>query len=257
MRKEGIVAGLAFVIAGGLLLSFAQDDLSLIFVIIMSVILILGYATGIVGAMRYSRAFIKAKKSIDRVKMVQTSSIWLAVQQLDEFFGTDDLDELFKEYRIKTNKNQKERYAIMPGIETVISEEYIELKTWHGIVTQIPSTMTGLGILGTFVGLIMGISNIGFSSVNVAISSLQTLIEGVSIAFYTSIAGMILSLMFNLTYKYIWGIMLRDLYSFYHEFHRFVIPTEEEQKQNLQSMFYQDILEKINLKQAEDNIAQD
>ena len=38
------------------------------------------------------------------------------------------------------------------------------MKTWQRVTSQIPNMLTALGILGTFIGLISGISGIRFSS---------------------------------------------------------------------------------------------
>ncbi len=86
-----------------------------------------------------------------------------------------------------------------------------------------------MGILGTFIGLIIGIQGIGFSSVNAALSSVQTLLAGIQVAFYTSIAGVILSLVFNIIYRITWNVMRRNLGLFVDEFHKHVIPPIEEQ----------------------------
>ena len=127
-------------------------------------------------------------------------------------------------------------------IEDTYNEDTISLKIWRGAVNQIPETLTGIGILGTFIGLIIGVGSIGFSSVTAAITSLQTMINGIEIAFYTSIVGIILSICFNLTYKFYWNILLRDLGLFIDDFHKNVIPSEETQMKELQVKYYSTML---------------
>ena len=57
-----------------------------------------------------------------------------------------------------------------------------------------------------------------------ALSSVQTLLAGIQVAFYTSIAGVILSLVFNIIYRITWNVMRRSLGLFVDEFHKHVIP---------------------------------
>lgn len=63
----------------------------------------------------------------------------------------------------------------------------------------IPGTFIGFGILGTFIGFASGISGIDFSShdVDVILSGVYTLLNGVGSAFITSIVGVIASILLN------------------------------------------------------------
>ncbi|WP_159439197.1 MotA/TolQ/ExbB proton channel family protein [Algoriphagus halophilus] len=66
----------------------------------------------------------------------------------------------------------------------------------------LPSVFVGIGILGTFVGLVVGISSFDLSSSSTIKDSISILLGGMSTAFYTSIAGMFTSIFFNLFEKY-------------------------------------------------------
>lgn len=92
-----------------------------------------------------------------------------------------------------------------------------------------PRTLTGLGILGTFVGLLLGLRNISFVTVEAALGSVQSILAGIDTAFYTSIAGVILSILFNITNNVLRNIMNRETGLFLEEFHKTVIPTTDEQ----------------------------
>lgn len=110
------------------------------------------------------------------------------------------MDKDFNLYKGLVADRKKNPFGVLPDIEDTYNEDAISLKIWRGAVNQIPETLTGIGILGTFVGLIIGVGSIGFSSVTAAVSSLKMVIDGIEIAFYTSIAGIILSICFNLIY---------------------------------------------------------
>ncbi len=63
-----------------------------------------------------------------------------------------------------------------------------------------PGILTSLGILGTFMGLVMGLSGLNLNAADTAalLSAMEKLIGGMSTAFLTSIAGVIASILFNL-----------------------------------------------------------
>ena len=111
------------------------------------------------------------------------------------------------------------------GSEMCIRDRY----TWRGVIAQIPGTLTGLGILGTFVGLLLGLRNISFVTVEAALGSVQSILAGIDTAFYTSIAGVILSILFNIINNVLRNIMNRETGLFLEEFHKTVIPTTDEQ----------------------------
>lgn len=62
---------------------------------------------------------------------------------------------------------------------------------------SMPNVLTGLGILGTFLGLLCGVSQVDIQKIN----SIELLLHGASFSFYTSIAGLIASIIFTLCKK--------------------------------------------------------
>ncbi|MBL4236826.1 methyl-accepting chemotaxis protein [Vibrio fluvialis] len=66
---------------------------------------------------------------------------------------------------------------------------------------SVPNKLTGLGILGTFLGLVAGIylasSGIGSNNIDEAKGALSHLLDGASLAFLTSIAGLVTSMFFS------------------------------------------------------------
>ena len=218
-----------FILIGGIVLTaYAPDEVSTVVIVVMELILLAGTVFGILPVVQYTRAFQTGLDGISRAMEVQTSSTWAVISQDEEFFRQNTMNAIFRDYREKV-QNQMNSGQVLSDIEDYINEEALSMRSWQGVVSQIPSTLTGLGILGTFIGLILGIRGVGFGTVNAALSSVQTLLSGIQVAFYTSIAGVILSIVFNIIYRVAWNIMVRDLGLFTEEFHKHVIPTAEEQ----------------------------
>ena len=224
-----IYALVIFILIGGIILTaYAPDEISTVFIVLMEGTIFLGVFFGIVPIIQFYRAFENGLENVERALDVQTSSTWSVIEQIDKFFHQRVLDEQFREYQEKV-QSQRDSGQILADIDENINDEILGLKSWQNVIQQIPGTLTGMGILGTFIGLIIGIQGIGFVNVNAALTSVQTLLSGIQVAFYTSIAGVILSLTFNVIYRISWNIMIRNMGLFIDEFHKNVIPPVEEQ----------------------------
>ena len=231
MKKIIVIVAGILLIAGGALLYLAPDTLSMLILIIMCAILALGFFMGLLPMLQFRYAFKTARKNIEESVFVQSAETWIAVFKLESLFRQKELDRIFKAYKAKIEE-QKENGEIESDIEEYINENTISLRSWQGFVAQIPGILTGIGILGTFIGLISGISSVGFSSVDAAIESVSTLLAGIRVAFFTSICGVILSIIFNILNRITWNTMMREHGLFVEIFHRDVIASVEEQSRS-------------------------
>jgi hypothetical protein len=68
------------------------------------------------------------------------------------------------------------------------------------ILKAMPTTYTGLGILGTFMGFSAGLSYFDPSTMESMQESIRTLLTGINTAFNTSIVGVVLSISFNFVF---------------------------------------------------------
>ena len=244
--KKWISYGAFLIVVGAAvaLTVLAPDILSRIFGGVMTGIVVVGGFLGVFPVINYSAGFNHAARNILTAQKTQTSMPWLAVVKMDNFFNQRVLDRLFEQYREKVEEERKNN-MIIEGIDEMINEEEISVRCWQGVVLQIPRTLTGLGLLGTFIGLITGISSVQISSVDATLASIQTLFDGIRVAFYTSISGVILSVLFNIVYKFLWNIMLRDLGMFTASFQRNIIPSVEEQERYSQKKDMEKIQDKL------------
>lgn len=228
----------------GLLFSLAPDTLSMLVLLVMGIVIVLGFFMGLYPAMTYQSGFKTARQNVEQTLDVQSTETWIGVLKQEYLFRQKTLDELFHNYKNKAEM-QKEEEEIVSDVEEYITEDILALRTWQGLILQIPGILTGLGILGTFIGLITGISGIGFSSVEAAVESVTVLLGGIRTAFYTSIAGVMLSILFNILYRMIWNAMMREYGLFVDTFHKFVIPSAEEQMRKKQDQDVKKILNRL------------
>ena len=228
MRRLVYIFMLIAVAGGVVLTTSAPDGISTVFMVAMTGVLALGVIFGVLPVMQYAAGFQKGLENIERAAEVQTSSAWSVIGQSESFFSQRTMDQLFREYQEKV-KAQRDSGQVLSDIDDYINDDILSMRSWQNVIQQVPGTLTGMGILGTFIGLILGIQGIGFSTINAALTSVQTLLNGIEVAFYTSIGGVILSLVFNILYRIAWNIMLRNMGLFSESFHKNVIPTVEEQ----------------------------
>ena len=85
---------------------------------------------------------------------------------------------------------------------TVESESYFSVAAFTegmkgGLWSGLAGTFTGIGILGTFIGLTIGLAGVDTSSTGALSSSISGLLGGMSTAFVTSIFGIVSAIIFG------------------------------------------------------------
>ena len=97
----------------------------------------------------------------------------------------------------------------------IFNEETVVEKPGHAQLAElIPGLLTSLGILGTFIGLMQGLTNVDFSNAEGTIQSIPQLLSGMRFAFATSVAGISCSLLFNMFNRMSAGRAVRALDNF-------------------------------------------
>lgn len=133
----------------------------------------------------------------------------------DELFFEDDLSNLYNKYL-----DEMKRLDSLSGgsykcaIDHYINKDFLDITASKNLLNLIPGVMTGLGILGTFVGLALGLQEFNTGTASEIASSIAPLMSGIKVAFHTSIVGMICSLAFNWLYKQVF----EDAYTALEEF---------------------------------------
>ena len=106
--------------------------------------------------------------------------------------------------------------------------QHLNLRFWNSV----PALLVGLGILGTFVGLVWGLipfSGINFEQTSQIQVAIKKLLSGVSTAFVTSVWGMLTSLTFNGLEKWRISRVSQAIANLQRELDRlFTLTTQEE-----------------------------
>ena len=110
---------------------------------------------------------------------------------IDESNKAVDTVEIYKA-TLKGNKYTSEYASDYINIDSISDAYNINLRK----INIIPNILTSLGILGTFLGLSIAVAGFDSGSSEGIQNSIKTLLGGMSTAFYTSVAGMLCSLLF-------------------------------------------------------------
>ncbi|MBR4728605.1 MAG: EAL domain-containing protein, partial [Clostridia bacterium] len=228
MKKFLILLSIALAIICAVFIAFSPSMLSVIIVVVMMLVMATGHIIGIRPNFQFSEGFRNGRASIESMKKIASDNKWAALRQLKPFFKQKTLDDFFELY-LQKSQNQQDSGLVVSDIEDIINEDSLELRNWRGVVLQVAGVLTALGLLGTFLGLMTGISSVSFTTVEATITSIEQLLEGIATAFYTSIVGVILSVLFNISNRVVWNITLREMNLFMEQFHAEILPYAEEQ----------------------------
>ena len=127
----------------------------------------------------------------------------LLVPQDESVYENNAFKATLKEYFDETDalvRRGKSYYNC--NIADYVNEDLINKVGNTAFNDFLSGVMTGLGILGTFVGLAIGLQSFRTDTAEAMTSSIAPLIEGIKVAFYTSIFGVLLSLVYGTLYKY-------------------------------------------------------
>ena len=123
------------------------------------------------------------------------------------------------------NAQARDAHGETCDVSDYINEEsVIDENPGRQLGEMVPGIMVSLGILGTFLGLVTGLSGLTLiEDTDAMLSAVQQLISGMSTAFLTSIFGVIASLIFNLLNRSATGKCERALRKFIDTFQHYAM----------------------------------
>ncbi|MCR5526595.1 MAG: MotA/TolQ/ExbB proton channel family protein [Lachnospiraceae bacterium] len=143
----------------------------------------------------------------------------------EEIFENKILKEQFRDYcdEIKRIEHSNKPYYKC-DIEDYISYELTDELMHRNMLAQVAGAMTGLGILGTFIGLSLGLQSFNTGTTEEITNSITPLMDGIKVAFHTSIYGMVFSLTFNYAFKRKTDEAEKAVREFVGAFKKYVLP---------------------------------
>lgn len=140
-----------------------------------------------------------------------------------ELFHNEFLDKAYREYCDMVKQH--------PGgscdISDFINEDSIDTWVHRSLLELIPDILTSLGILGTFIGLVLGLRSFDPSGYEQMADSVSPLIDGIKVAFVTSIYGLALSLPFSFNLRSELSDLSDSLETFIDTYYLYVRPSHE------------------------------
>lgn len=148
-------------------------------------------------------------------KEANGKNLWGNYRDDDKVFEEDELQNAFNKYRMRIKGAKTKRgSAASCDLEEYINEDLIDRVGMSFFNSGVAGTLTGLGILGTFLGLSMGLGAFSGDDIFTISDNVGSLLSGMKVAFHTSVYGIFFSLVFNIAYRSI----MSDAYETLDEF---------------------------------------
>lgn len=146
-------------------------------------------------------------------KEADGKNLWKNYKDNAKVFEEKELQDAFNKYRLRLKRARRGTDASC-DLGEYINEELLDRVGMNYFNSGVSGTLTGLGILGTFLGLSMGLGAFSGDDIFTISDNVGSLLSGMKVAFHTSVYGILFSLVFNVAYR---GIMA-DAYETLNEF---------------------------------------
>lgn len=171
-------------------------------------------------------ALWRATETIWALAKENPTNIKNRIFEEEYFFADSDLQAAFDAYKIDSVRMKDVSEDANVDIENYINQKLLEDVAGINFLDQIAGALTGLGILGTFVGLSIGLSKFNIGSGDIS-QQLQPLMDGIKIAFHTSIIGLVYSLIYGFIYNKGLSSERAAVDEFLEEYRKYVVPVTE------------------------------
>ena len=201
---------------------------------------------GIVKVGKEKKQLIGLRKKIEGLNRADQDDVSKAEREISSFFSEappSKFKELWERYeRRSKDKNEDERIQVEPffGFDIMIHH-----MGYRSLLDLMPGLHISIGVLGTFVGLSAGLSMLEIDGGSEVLSEgVSGLISGMEVAFYTSVFGVALSLIWTFIDKTIIQGKLEDEIDWHAEKLDYLLNTDDEE-------LFLNRLEKVTKSQAD------
>ena len=177
-------------------------------VINLGILLIIGILFAI-STVSFGRLNRSTKELVEWTEKMQQQyaeeegkNVWRMFLHENEIFANKELNQAFDKYRARINGYRtKNGYSNTCDLDEYINEDVIDKIGSNYFNSGISGTLTGLGILGTFIGLSLGLGSFNGNDIYTISDNVGPLLSGMKVAFHTSVYGIFFSLIFNVAYR--------------------------------------------------------
>ena len=184
-------------------------------------------------------------------------SAWNSYREDSHVFRNSVLNAAFLKYQHRVNKSLGAawRSGERVSIDSYINEQLFDEIGEAHFNGALPGVFTGLGILGTFMGLSFGMMSFSGNDIFTISDNVGPLLEGMKVAFHTSVYGMVFSLVFTFVYRGFQAYIYKVVADFATGFEECVAPNADNEADTMSViLMYQSQLVGI-LRNIEDILA--
>lgn len=165
-------------------------------------------------------------------KEANGKNLWENYQDRGDVFESEELRSAFNKYRLRVKSSAGKRGSAGCDLEEYISEELLDRVGMTYFNSGVSGMLTGLGILGTFLGLSLGLGSFRGDDIYTISDNVGPLLSGMKVAFHTSVYGILFSLIFNLVYRSVMADAYEKLESFLFVFRQTTQPQAAREDEN-------------------------
>lgn len=170
-------------------------------------------------------------------KEANGKNLWENYQDRNDVFEGEELRSAFNKYRLRVKSLTSKRGNIGPcELDEYINEDLLDRASMNYFNSGVSGALTGLGILGTFLGLSMGLGSFKGDDIYTISDNVGPLLSGMKVAFHTSVYGIFFSLIFNIVYRSIMSDAYEKLENFLCVFRQTAQPQGTREDENTSVM---------------------
>ena len=196
---------------------------------IMAVTYIAGMFGGMFRMNDLSRALSDAADEIRNVFQSPGKVDADKVSALNGIFHQRYLDEKMQAFTDAISQSHEG----IGDIEEYLNGDDMDEHVHKRLLEMAPDIFTSLGILGTFVAHVWGLKHFEPTNYEAMTTSVASLVDGIKVAFLTSIYGIAMSIVYTCGMKSEYSSMTASLQKFLDRFHTYVMPTAESESMNI------------------------
>lgn len=217
--------------------SYTNLVINVVFLIIIGILFIISSVSfGRLNRVTYELEDV-AFRLQKEYKEANGKNLWANYKDTAQFFEEKELQNAFHKYRLRVKSTKTRRGADFScDLGEYINEDLLDRVGMNFFNSGISGTLTGLGILGTFLGLSMGLGAFSGDDIFTISDNVGSLLSGMKVAFHTSVYGILFSLVFNVAYRGVMADAYETLGEFLNVFRQTTQPVSPKEDENAATM---------------------